>query len=114
MTMSEYVPTLDEIRHHYDPTLNDRFADVPLEQLTSAVEAEFDRWWATVEAEFARLCTKLQSVGLWPECAACGCSDSEACLGGCYWATFPDDDGGRLLCSSCVEPEEVASCPPSP
>ncbi len=109
--MSEHVPTLDEIRHHYDPTLNDRFTDVPLEQLTSAVEAEFDRWWATVEAEFARLCTKLQSVGLWPECAACGCSDSEACDPVCSWVTTSEND--PVLCSACatIQDGQVVRCP---
>lgn len=31
-----------------------------------------------------------------PRCRACGCSERQACPGGCIWAT-PD------LCSKCVE-----------
>lgn len=29
-------------------------------------------------------------------CRSCGCTDLEACVGGCYWA-----DDTRTLCSNC-------------
>jgi hypothetical protein len=31
-------------------------------------------------------------------CTECGCSENNACLGGCYWV-------GDMLCSSCHHPE---------
>lgn len=39
------------------------------------------------------------------KCRVCGCTDSNACLGGCYWV---EDD----LCSKCAEsgPESCANC----
>lgn len=33
-------------------------------------------------------------------CRVCGCTDSHACDGGCYWV---EDD----LCSACADPEEI-------
>lgn len=31
-------------------------------------------------------------------CHACGCTDEQACFGGCWWV---NDDGTPDLCSSC-------------
>ncbi len=48
----------------------------------------------------------------WPEvsvfdaeaCARCGCTELEACEGGCTWALTDDDD--NLVCSACTTSEE--------
>ncbi len=34
-------------------------------------------------------------------CRVCGCTDDNACLGGCYWVEDPEHIGD--LCSSCLE-----------
>jgi hypothetical protein len=33
-------------------------------------------------------------------CVACGCSDSQACAGGCAWAAIDEDGNG--LCTACA------------
>lgn len=35
-------------------------------------------------------------------CISCGCTDSEACEGGCYWMR-EDAEGGAGVCSNCPE-----------
>ena len=52
-------------------------------------------------AEIQRLQARLADVGLWPECAECGCTDAEACLGGCSWV-LPTVKGDPLICSMCA------------
>ncbi len=34
-------------------------------------------------------------------CTKCGCTDSKACVGGCWWETV-DREAGTGLCSKCV------------
>jgi len=41
-----------------------------------------------------------------PRCAECGCTQDEACLGGCHWGPVVD---GVLYCSSCVPLEGSTS-----
>lgn len=36
-----------------------------------------------------------------PECRVCGCTEDEACEGGCHWVPDPEDLGD--LCSRCLE-----------
>jgi hypothetical protein len=38
------------------------------------------------------------------ECIECGCTDEQACLGGCHWLVQFDDGTG--ICSSCPEAYE--------
>jgi len=52
--------------------------------------------------EIEHLREKLADLDSWPECADCGCTDAEACLGGCSWVP-PVNDGDPLLCSTCVD-----------
>lgn len=35
-----------------------------------------------------------------PACRVCGCTDQEACTGGCSWV--PDPEGLGALCSACL------------
>lgn len=36
------------------------------------------------------------------ECIGCGCTDDEACAGGCSWSLI--NEGARMgICSNCVE-----------
>ena len=39
-------------------------------------------------------------------CVVCGCTDSQACDGGCAWH-WVDREAGRGLCTSCEDPGEV-------
>lgn len=39
-----------------------------------------------------------------PRCRVCGCTDDEACEGGCSWVADPEDEGD--LCSQCLETVE--------
>lgn len=41
------------------------------------------------------------SLELVPTCRVCGCTDDDACLGGCWWVDTDEADG--YLCSSCVD-----------
>jgi hypothetical protein len=41
-----------------------------------------------------------------PVCRICGCSEFDACPGGCYWVADPELLGD--LCSACL-PEEAAT-----
>lgn len=36
------------------------------------------------------------------KCVGCGCTDSQACFGGCYWLKV-DRKKRRGVCSSCPE-----------
>jgi hypothetical protein len=40
-----------------------------------------------------------EAFGGGPSCRVCGCTDDDACPGGCWWA--PDPEGGDL-CSQCA------------
>lgn len=35
-------------------------------------------------------------------CIGCGCSDEDACEGGCYWLRL-DEETGAGVCSNCPE-----------
>ena len=101
-----YTPTLADVRTSYDPTDLPRFYPVSSgASLTEACYAEFDRWWNPIAAHIEHLEEKLTHLGYWPECEICGCSDSDACVGGCSWIE-PAETGGPLLCSSCAEQPE--------
>jgi hypothetical protein len=39
------------------------------------------------------------------QCIRCGCTDSQACEGGCSWAVI-DRNTHQGICSSCVDPED--------
>lgn len=48
---------------------------------------------------------------LWPDgdearCTKCGCTDSQACEGGCSWVTV-DREAGTGVCSSCDTPAKA-------
>ncbi len=36
------------------------------------------------------------------ECIGCGCTDDEACDGGCSWALL-NDEAGMGICTNCIE-----------
>jgi hypothetical protein len=57
-----YTPTLADVRRHYDPSIESRFADIHGRDLHYAVLAEFNRWWATVAAEIDQLRDKLADL----------------------------------------------------
>jgi hypothetical protein len=46
-------------------------------------------------------------VELIATCRVCGCTDIEACIGGCYWVTDPKGEGD--LCSACLPAVEDAA-----
>ncbi len=48
-----------------------------------------------------------RAEGLWDEriCRVCGCTDSYACPGGCYWVDWD-------LCSACAEYPPMGGGPP--
>ena len=35
-------------------------------------------------------------------CRVCGCTEEQACSGGCFWI---EKDGDNSICSACVNPE---------
>jgi hypothetical protein len=39
------------------------------------------------------------------QCIRCGCTDSQACEGGCSWAVV-DRNVRQGICSNCVDPED--------
>lgn len=56
--------------------------EAPLAEVRAALDAE-----EAAESQIVR-------------CAGCGCTDDEACLGGCYWSGQSNDFGP--LCSRCA------------
>jgi hypothetical protein len=42
-----------------------------------------------------------------PHCYLCGCTEADACAGGCQW--IPDASGMRDMCSTCA-PQETIAC----
>jgi hypothetical protein len=46
-------------------------------------------------------------VELIATCRVCGCSDMDACIGGCYWVADPKGEGD--LCSACLPAVEGAA-----
>jgi len=37
-----------------------------------------------------------------PKCRVCGCTEDQACKGGCGWTQMPDPKTGLGLCSGCA------------
>ena len=71
---------------------------IDLEELRTRTFLDWNDFEALI-AEVEYLRDRLADFGEWPECAECGCTDSQGCLGGCYWVTTADP----LICSICAD-----------